>query len=1739
MKKTFTKITLAVLSFAMFTSTIPLTVFPGFQQPQAAQAVDDPFLLVGEEVGKLLGSVDKKTSKISRSCNLQTIGTVASLSIGILQLFDVVPNRRAALYKGLMTEIYKIEAQLLLINNKLDQMMNFLDNKFREIGLEFAKQTILNDINIIKSYDLHLLDNYLTQLNTTMNSKYVAYTKSETYPYRDLVVSADYLFKNADPDYTIKIYKEDIKSAVQNAGKLDIDNPSEWFLSVFGDVYDNYLGNEKYISSGLAGLYSTVSEYGVGESTFKELFCEGVFNYIVINDFFASICQDSTGSSTYVAGLINTFNHQCDLLNSPTSPFVAQFDIIKNAFGFQADTYYIDEEGNKKNYILESGKAYITTIVQLALFTLTAAKFSGLVQNSVIDQIVKTCRTTTDNIMSQMKSYYKVDLAGKPYDSYSYKLGCPIKVDELTYKGSYSMEYVNVKVDNNLKPTEIIGNKIDMHFYYTDLPKFYAPKGTYLSSDELKYLNATSTYFLGSPSFRTYLENATGHKITRGAITNNKNWRDADWVKDADFIKKDIVMNTYQFINPTGYLYKNNNGYQPYQVKLNDMGYNHPKLKADSFWDQKELIGSYYNLDTGKSAEETTLFALSAFNEDYKYFDEIGYLWYDGINGPSFYNPERKTGIFDRDTGYNNILLYQDNMVTIYDHYYHRDGNTAHIDYLINFHYAASCLIKLPNAAYGVWSPEESEIRKSQYFTNDEINEINGIIDKMNIKLSQDKQLLPFEGESNDANYWIQFDKALNDLEREEVIKYASSEDNLIALNETYKSLVPVFNDVNERLTDEPAYPEYSKTAVKLDVPQSDIDIIIEKMHELIDSGEYKEEFIFPGADSTDLELLGNLRIQLGEELYIENGEVKSKYIPTMILDGILTYTRNHDESTRYFATLPCGAVSDTSLRNLTNVFNLPVSSSFINHNAVKFAFNEDVSDYMFNTTLHDVFIHEVNGLACASVKVVRFGAFSICNSYLNEDIEGFTLINGVNPTCVTSGYANAYVKNDNLLYYSDPANEILIGDGSYEAYQLWISEGHEGYLEATGEHHCTYTYDFDDATNKFNFHISCDDCSYTNEITVDGKYIEDTEATCISNSYGHYIAFAKDEDDALELAGSTEANTKELLDSMKDHNLQHHDAKENSCTEEGNIEHWECLDCGGLFLDEEGKIPAGPEEIFIAPEGHNMLHHERIEPDVDKEGKIEYWECLNCGKLFTDEHGLEEITEDLLAIPATNHILEHVEQVDPTCLPGCKEYWYCEHCDKYFETDDGKKEIGDFEEWSSEGGAGYLEPHDHIMSSKVYYTVDGNMVTATIHCSNPDCDHVETATMKAEIKVDTAATCTRNALGHYEAEFADHRFGTYVGPMNSVEIPNTAHGHSLGEPEYSWNGNMCTATVECEYCDKKYTETQLGVFVVDTPATCTSNAKGHYEVTFYNGLFSKQVTAPNSVELPNSKLEHQYGSVTYTWNGSLCTATAYCMHEGCTHCISETVQANLVIDSAATCTKNAFGHYEAIFSNPLFIKQSGAARSVELMNTATGHHYGEVTYSWNGNQCTATTRCTHNDCDEVITETVTATLVTDTPATCTRNALGHYEATFTNGRFKKQSTAQNSVELPNTATGHSYGEVTYTWNGDKCIARCSCTHDGCNEFIYEVGFATIVIDTAATTESNAKGHYKVVFANPLFTAQETAANSLDIEGTKLVKPTAGGCAGCSGSITGTSIILSLLALAGISIIILRKKKHI
>ena len=250
----------------------------------------------------------------------------------------------------------------------------------------------------------------------------------------------------------------------------------------------------------------------------------------------------------------------------------------------------------------------------------------------------------------------------------------------------------------------------------------------------------------------------------------------------------------------------------------------------------------------------------------------------------------------------------------------------------------------------------------------------------------------------------------------------------------------------------------------------------------------------------------------------------------------------------------------------------------------------------------------------------------------------------------------------------------------------------------------------------------------------------------------------------------------------------------------------------------------------------------------------------------------------------------------------------------------------------------------------------------------------------------------------------------------------------------------------------------------------CENGSAGTQQVSVTGGKLHKggltEVTLLRQDDPPPH--EHVWDEPAYVWsadNASV-TATRVCSVDD-SHVETETVNTTSAV-TAATCTAEGKTTYTATFTNPAFTKQTK-----EVAIPATGHNWGEPTYTWSADNATVTAKRTcKTDPAHTETETVNTTSAV-TAATCTAAGKTTYTAAFTNPAFTKQT---KEVAIP--ATGHNWGEPTYTWSADNATvtATRTCRTDPAH-------VETETVNTTAETGAD-KITYTAVFTDPAFAKQ-------------------------------------------------------
>ena len=185
----------------------------------------------------------------------------------------------------------------------------------------------------------------------------------------------------------------------------------------------------------------------------------------------------------------------------------------------------------------------------------------------------------------------------------------------------------------------------------------------------------------------------------------------------------------------------------------------------------------------------------------------------------------------------------------------------------------------------------------------------------------------------------------------------------------------------------------------------------------------------------------------------------------------------------------------------------------------------------------------------------------------------------------------------------------------------------------------------------------------------------EAREATCTENGNKAYWTCQICEKVFADDQGTTETTVEEQVIAATGHKLTETEEKAATCEEAGNHAYWTCGTCKKIFADAEGTIETTAEEQVIAATGHKLFKTEAKEATCTENGNKAYWTCRSCERVFADDQGTTKTTVEEQVIAATGHKLTKTESKAATCEEaGNNEYWTCENCGKVFADEEGKK---------------------------------------------------------------------------------------------------------------------------------------------------------------------------------------------------------------------------------------------------------------------------------------------------------------------------------------------------------------------------------------------------------------------------------------------------------------------------------
>lgn len=552
-------------------------------------------------------------------------------------------------------------------------------------------------------------------------------------------------------------------------------------------------------------------------------------------------------------------------------------------------------------------------------------------------------------------------------------------------------------------------------------------------------------------------------------------------------------------------------------------------------------------------------------------------------------------------------------------------------------------------------------------------------------------------------------------------------------------------------------------------------------------------------------------------------------------------------------------------------------------------------------------------------------------------------------------------------------------------------------------------------------------------------------------------------------------------------HNLTKVPAKDATCTEDGNIEYYQCSDptCGKLYKDAAGTKEITKDDTVIKA-GHTGLKlYPAKEPTCDKDGCVAYWFCTGCNNYYFDNNGAvgEKTTVEKVAIPATGH--KWVLVVGGYTDGATQHTVKCSVCGQKKDEAHADRPGDVSDVWQHDGTNHWNVYGCGTIMNKAAHTWNAGVVTKEATCTEPGektftcdvCHATKTEPINAtghkyEWKHDETNHWQECSVCGNTIDKAEHTYAAH-----KCEDPATCTkaecGYVKPAGQHSWNDGevttpaTCTTdgvkTYTCKVCSETKTETikASGHTVVEDAAkepTCTET-----------GLTAgKHCSVCNEVLEAQTVIPAKGHSMTKTEaKAATCTEAGNSEYYTCGNCgkffsdadgKNEIAKDSWVIKAldhdftGAWVNTDAAGHYHKCSrcdATDTVIKHTfnGKPCNEEDKCTVCGyvkaagvHAWGTAEYKWSDDykSCTATVKCTN--CEAVETD-VAFIGISTTPATCTVDGKTVYTATFSSNLFTTQTKEVTIDKL-----GHTYGAPVWSWSedGKTATATFTCTREGC-----------------------------------------------------------------------------------------------
>ena len=549
-------------------------------------------------------------------------------------------------------------------------------------------------------------------------------------------------------------------------------------------------------------------------------------------------------------------------------------------------------------------------------------------------------------------------------------------------------------------------------------------------------------------------------------------------------------------------------------------------------------------------------------------------------------------------------------------------------------------------------------------------------------------------------------------------------------------------------------------------------------------------------------------------------------------------------------------------------------------------------------------------------------------------------------------------------------------------------------------------------------------------------------------------------------------------------------DAKAATCTEDGNIEYYQCSDptCGKLYKD-----AAGTQEITKADTVIKAGHkYGDLIPEVSatcgKDGVKAHYECSVCHKNFDTNYA--ELTD--LVIPATGeHIWDLVEKEVEGATTHTKE---CKVCGMTEEETHDKWPGDEPIEWTSNDDYHWHKFACGTIMDKAAHTWDAGVETTPATCTKAgektltctECGHEKIVTIP---KADHQYKWTNDETNHWQectvcGDIIDKAEHTYA-PHKCEEAATCTKaecGYVKPAGQHTWNDGVVTKeatcaepgekTFTCKVCSETKTEPIKApghslTKVEAVAATCTEGGNNeYYTCSVCKKVFKADKTTETTVtDETLAALGHSMTKIPA--KAATCTEPGNSEYYTCGTCgkffsdeagKTEIAKDSWVIDAlkhdftGAWVNTDAAGHYHKCTrcdATDTVIKHTYSGKACTEADNCTVcgyakapgvHAWGTVDYQWsvsenNNMGCTATVKCTNCEAVEADTAIVGSNIIT--PATCTEAGMIRYTATFSSELFAPQTKEDPIPALGHTLTKVEAKAATCTEVGNREYYTC------------------------------------------------------------------------------------------------------